>query len=305
MEPTITSTGATLGAFVNNINLAKLDQLTWQIVEYAFHEYSVLIFPNQHLKPEAQVEFGLRFGEIELLPPPGTNRKMQVVPISNENADGSIAATDKFGAQILRGNEGWHTDSSYMPIAAKASILSAQVIPTKGSQTSWADMRAAYDALDDETRKLVETLSAHHSMYYSQAKIGHTVSTGAGYAFHTKGAPLRPLVKTHPVTGRKALYIGRHAYDIPGLTPEKSEALLKKLVTFSCQEPRTYTHNWRPGDLVIWDNRCVLHRALPYDYNEMRIMQHTRIAGDPMTEFAEAVLDTRANAFEPSTVNYD
>ena len=104
MEPTIISTGATLGAFVNNINLAKLDQPTWQVVEYAFHKYSVLIFPKQNLKPEAQVEFGLRFGEIELLPPPGTNRKMQVVPISNEKADGSIAATDEFPVANIGSN---------------------------------------------------------------------------------------------------------------------------------------------------------------------------------------------------------
>ena len=98
----------------------------------------------------------------------------------------------------MRGNEGWHTDSSYMPLAAKASVLSAQVVPTVDGETEWADMRAAYDALDEATRRRIAGLSAHHSLYYSQAKIGHVVEKGAAYGFHTKGAPLRPLVKVHP-----------------------------------------------------------------------------------------------------------
>ena len=126
-------------------------------------------------------------------------------------------ARTSIASSRLRGNEGWHTDSSYMPLAAKASVLSAQVVPSAGGETEWADMRAAYDALDEATRRRIAGLSAHHSLYHSQAKIGHVVQTGAGYGFHTKGAPLRPLVKVHPVTGRPALFIGRHAYGIPGL----------------------------------------------------------------------------------------
>jgi alpha-ketoglutarate-dependent taurine dioxygenase len=210
---------------------------------------------------------------------------------------------DEHRFKSLRGNEGWHTDSSYMPLAAKASVLSAQVVPSAAGETEWADMRAAYDALDEATRRRIARLSAYHSLYHSQAKIGHVVQTGAGYGFHTKGAPLRPLVKVHPVTGRPALFIGRHAYGIPGLDEAESEKLLADLLDFACRPPRTYAHRWRPGDVVIWDNRCVLHRARPYDYREVRVMRHTRVAGDPATELAPTDRDDRAAAYEPSSSN--
>jgi alpha-ketoglutarate-dependent taurine dioxygenase len=182
-------------------------------------------------------------------------------------------------------------------------VLSAQVVPSAGGETEWTDMRAAYDALDEATRRRIAGLSAHHSLYHSQARIGHVVQTGAGYGFHTKGAPLRPLVKVHSVTGRPALFIGRHAYGIPGLDEAESEKLLSELLDFACRPPRTYAHRWQPGDVVIWDNRCVLHRARPYDYREVRVMRHTRVAGDPATELAPTHRDERASAYEPSTSN--
>ena len=281
MEPKITSTGATLGALVTDIDLAELDDATWATVESAFHEYGVLIFPGQHLSEEAQTAFGARFGDIEQLVP-----NLQSVSISNQKRDGSIAKAEEHGTQLQRGNEGWHTDSSYMPLAAKASVFSAHVVPPRGGQTEWADMRAAYDELDQETRERIADLAAYHSLYYSQGKIGHNVEPGAGYGFHREEPPLRPLVKVHPETGRKALYIGRHAYGIPGLDEAESEKLLDDLLTFACRPPRTWMHDWVPGDIVVWDNRCVLHRARPYDYSAARVMRHTRIAGDPTTEMA-------------------
>jgi alpha-ketoglutarate-dependent taurine dioxygenase len=187
--------------------------------------------------------------------------------------------------KIMLGNEGWHTDSSYMPISAKASVLSAHVVPTRGGETEWADMRAALEALAPALRERVATLSAHHSIRYSQARIGHAMGY-AGYGANVEKPPLRPLVKRHPATGRPALYIGRHAYGIPGLSPEESEQLLGELLAFACQPPRTFAHAWRPGDVAIWDNRCLLHRARPYDHREARVMHHTRVAGDPATEAA-------------------
>lgn len=148
-------------------------------------------------------------------------------------------------------------------------------------------MRAAYDALDDETRARVAELSAYHSLYYSQARIGHEPSGDGGYqgyGFHGDPPPLRPLVKMHPVTGRASLLIGRHAHAIPGLEPDESERLLDELVAFACQPPRIHEHHWAPGDVVVWDNRCLLHRARPFDHRELRLMKHTRIAGDPASE---------------------
>jgi len=269
-------------------------------VEAAFHAHAVLVFPGQHLTEAEQVAFANRFGEIELLAP---DPAQKAVGISNQKADGTVLAPDEHRFKSLRGNEGWHTDSSYMPLSAKASVLSAQVVPSADGETEWADMRAAYEALPEATRRRIAGLSAHHSLYHSQAKIGHVVEAGAGYGFHTKGAPLRPLVKLHPVTGRPALYIGRHAYGIPGLPETESEALLSELVDFACRPPRTYAHRWQPGDVVIWDNRCVMHRARPYDYRQPRVMRHTRVAGDPATELASTDRDVRAVAYEPSASN--
>jgi alpha-ketoglutarate-dependent taurine dioxygenase len=300
MGPTIAPLDATLGAVLTDLSLARMDEPTWRAVERAFHDHAVLVFPGQHLTEAEQIAFARRFGEIELL---AADPEQQAVAISNRKPDGSIMGPDEHRYKSLRGNEGWHTDSSYMPLAAKASVLAAQVVPAWGGETEWADMRAAYDELDEATRQRIAGLSAHHSLYHSQARIGHVVRTGAGYGFHAKGAPLRPLVKVHPVTGRPALFIGRHAYGIPGLDPAESERLLADLVDFACRPPRTYAHRWQPGDVVIWDNRCVLHRARPYDYGEARVMRHTRVAGDPATELAPTAPDARAAAYEPSASN--
>ena len=267
------------GAKVTGVNLNPLNDAQWRDIEAAWYEYAVLVFPGQHIEEAAHIAMGERVGDLEQLV---ADKKS--VPISNRKADGAKVdeASDHF--QILKGNEGWHTDSTYMPLSARASILAAQVVPDQGGQTEWADMRAAYDALDQATREQIANLAAYHSLFYSQSKVGHSVNSGASYGLGNQQIPLRPLVKVHPVTGRAALFIGRHAYGIPGMSEEDSEALLSRLVEFACQSPRVFAHTWQPGDLVLWDNRCVLHRARPYDYSLPRIMRHVRVAGDPRTE---------------------
>ncbi len=300
MTPTIKRLDATLGAVITGIDLAGLDDAAWRRVEDAFHQYALLVFPGQDLSEQAQIAFAKRFGAMELLRDDPT---AEAVMISNQVADGSLTGPDDHLYKVLRGNEGWHTDSSYMPLASKASVLSAQVVPPAGGETEWADMRDAYDRLDQAMKERIENLSAYHSIYASQAKIGYATETGAGYGFHTKGAPLRPLVKVHPVTGRKALFIGRHAFRIPGMDDGEAQALLDELCDFACRPPRTYCHSWQPGDVIMWDNRCVLHRARPYDTAETRIMRHTRIAGEPESELAETGRDERAREFVPSLSN--
>jgi alpha-ketoglutarate-dependent taurine dioxygenase len=281
MALTIRPTDATLGATISGVDLAALTEASWRAIEAAFYEYAVLFFPGQHLSAEAQLAFARRFGDIEILV-----EGLKTVPIANTAGDGQLLEETSHRMQLLRGNEGWHTDSSYVPLAAKASVLSAHVLPSAGGHTEWADARAAYDALEAPTKARIANLAAYHSYFYSQAKIGHEVAVGAGYGFFEGEPPLRPLVKMHPVTGRPALYIGRHAASIPGLDPHEAEALLATLMDFTCQPPRVYTHRWQPGDVAVWDNRCVLHRARPYDYREARVMMHTRIKGDPATETA-------------------
>ena len=282
MSLTIEPIDAALGAFVTGIDLSNLEEETWRQVECAFHEFALLIFPGQHPGADAQIAFAERFGTIEYI---AAGRK--TIPITNRREDGTLMDDSELGMELMRGNEYWHTDSSYMPVSAKASVFSAHIVPSSGGQTEWADMRAAYDALDEDTRKRISDLSAYHSIYRAQHRIGHKVAPGASYGMHNEAQPpLRPLVKYHPVTGRPSLYIGRHAYGIPGLDPNESEKLLDDLVAFACRAPRTYMHNWQAGDIVVWDNRCLLHRARPYNHNEPRLMQHTRVAGDPATESA-------------------
>ena len=281
MSLQIEPAGATLGAVVTGVRIGALDPAEWSPIESAFHEHAVLIFPAQHPTREEQVAFGRRFGELDpLVAQTGT------VPISNRMGNGKLLDDQHPVKQILLGNEGWHTDSSYMPVSARASLLSAEVVTDHGGETEWADMRAAFAALDPELRERVSRLSSYHSLKYSQARAGYGAASSPeyGYGLAQDEAPLRPLVKVHPVTKRPALFIGRHAFGIPGLAPDESERLLDDLLAFACQPPRVLRHRWQPGDLAIWDNRCVLHRARPYDPTVPRVLHHTRIAGDPDTE---------------------
>jgi alpha-ketoglutarate-dependent taurine dioxygenase len=289
-EIRIEPTGATLGAVVTGVELAPLTDAEWAIIESAFHEYAVLVFPAQHLSDAEQTAFGRHFGELSI----------ESLTFTNCTEDGSLLPPEDPLMRHLAGNEGWHTDSSFQERSAKASMLSARRVPSAGGETEWADMRAAYDALDDETRRRIADLSAFHSLYYSQARVGmdpaDTAAANARLVGHAAvevpkvlEAPLRPLVKVHPVTGRPAMYIGRHAYGIPGLDPQESTRLLDELIEFACQPPRVHRHSWQPGDLVVWDNRCVLHRARPYDPAQARYMVHTRVAGEMATEHADMV----------------
>jgi len=273
------------GATVLGIRLAEIDDATARALHAAWLEHGLLIFPGQFLKRDEQIAFARRFGPLEF----------EMAAISNVKSDGTLRLEKDNDdmMKILKGNMGWHMDSTYMPVQAKGAVFSAEVVPTVGGQTGFADMRAAYDALDDVTRAKVEKLSAYHSLHYSQSKLGHQTTKGdgeySGYGFNNKGqVPLRPLVKVHPETGRKNLVIGRHAHNIPGLTPQDSERLLQELIDFACQSPRIYHHNWRPGDAVLWDNRRLMHQATPWDMTQPRIMWHSRIAGDPVSEAALA-----------------
>jgi alpha-ketoglutarate-dependent taurine dioxygenase len=271
---------ATFGAVATGVKLAALDDAIWRDLYAAWLQYALLIFPRQYLSRDQQIAFAKRFGPLEF----------EMAALSNVKADGTLIVDPENDVlKVLKGNMGWHCDSTYMPVQAKGAVFSAEIVPKSGGATGWADMRAAYDALDADLRAKVESLAAHHSLYYSQAKLGHQPKKGSaysGYGFHDGPVPLRPIVKVHPETGRKSLVIGRHAHNIPNMNTQESEQFLQQLVDFACQPPRTYHHDWTPGDAVVWDNRCLLHRATPWDMSEPRVMWHSRIAGDPMSEAA-------------------
>jgi len=264
------------------VRLADISDGAFDALYRTWLDHALLIFPDQHLDRAEQIAFAKRFGPLEF----------EMTAISNVKEDGSLRLEkdNDDRMKILKGNMGWHADSTYMPVQAKGAVFSAEEVPTIGGHTGWADMRAAYDALDSATRERVENLSAYHSLHYSQSKLGHQTKRSdgeySGYGFHDGPAPLRPLVKVHPETGRKSLLIGRHAHNIPGMEGHESERFLEGLVDFACQRPRIYHHDWTPGDAVIWDNRCLLHQATPWDMTQPRLMWHSRIAGDPQSEAA-------------------
>ena len=278
----ITPVDATFGAVVTGRRLPEFDDAAFDRLYAAWLEHALLIFPGQHLNKAEQIAFARRFG------PP----EFEISPISNVSADGSVRppADNDEVVKTLRGNMGWHHDSTYMPIQAKGAVFSAHVVPAEGGETGWADMRAAYDALTPDLRAQIEPLSAFHSLRYSQSKAGLSPAKGlTPYGFGVEQPPLRPLVKTHPETGRRNLVIGRHAFGVPGLAAERSERLLDELCAFACQPPRVYRHSWAPGDVVVWDNRRLMHRACTWDMTQPRVMYHSRIAGDPASEFAAPV----------------
>lgn len=275
---------ATIGAYIYGVNLRKLTDSEWQEIHEAFLQYAVLVFPEANLNTEQQVTFSERLGSLEQLTP---DPNVKALWLSNVKGTGEMLPYEDELYRAMRGNEHWHIDSSYMPVSAKATCVSAVVLPNNGGgELHSADLRAAYDALDQKTRDRVSKLSAYHSYYYSQATLGHQVAPGSYYGFHREGAPLRPLVKTHPETGRKSLVIGRHAYRIPGLEDQDAQAFLQELLEFAIQPPRLFKYQWSEGALALWDNRSVMHRVGSYDYTQVRMMRHTRVSGDIESESA-------------------
>lgn len=273
---------ATFGAVVHGVALRSVDDRLWAEIHEAWLEYALLVFPGQFLTREEQDAFARRAGDLEI----------PAAPISNIDRQGGVhSAADDDLVKALRGNEGWHHDSTYMPVQAKGAVFSAEIVPSHGAATGFADMRAAYDALDDATRVRIADLAAHHSLEYSQARAGYLPRRNEagmlpGYGYHGGERPLRPLVKVHPETGRPNLLLGRHAHEIPGLDDAESEALIDRLNEEACQGDRVHHHEWTVGDAVMWDNRRLMHRATPYDMSEPRRMWHTRIAGERVSELA-------------------
>ena len=283
----IEPTSATLGAYITGIDLARLDDGAFRSVRDAWHEYAVLIFPGQYLSDDEHVAFALRFGRLEH----GLKRSSRrggPGRFSNVLADGTLADPDSLQVRFQAGNMQWHSDSSYKRIGAKASILAAHRVPGEGGETEWADMRAACEALEPATRDWLSHRAAVHSYLFS-----HTWHGGQELLNARELDALPPvehaLIKTHPATGRRSLFVGRHASHIVGEDIDDGRRLLRELTTSACQPPRTHRHRWQPGDIVIWDNRCVLHRGRPWPLDQARVMARSTVAGDdPDNEWAIA-----------------
>ena len=280
----------TFGAVITDVDLKNLTTDDFALIKQNFLKFGFLVFPRQFLSDQENIAFGERFGKLEFGASPMANQaKME---------DGTYGKVFDIESQRMRtnvGNEAWHTDSTYWPISSKCAMLSAIVVPKEGGETQLADMRAGYAALDEATKSQIAHLSAYHSTEFSQANdVGNFPLREEGSIYHGE-AYLRPLVKTHPETGVKNLFVGRHAFGIPGLERDESRELLQQLVQFVISaEERVYTHQWEVGDTLIWDNRALLHRARPYDYGQPRVLTATRVAGDPETELAYYPEDPQA-----------
>jgi alpha-ketoglutarate-dependent 2,4-dichlorophenoxyacetate dioxygenase len=270
----VTPTDATLGAIVDGIDVRDLDESTWPLVEDAFHRHAILVFPGQYLDEDAHLRFSQWFGPLERATAvPRAGQRADFTRLANVDGDGAVVDDPASRVvQSLVGNQEWHSDSSFKRIAAKASILTAVVVPPSGGETEFADMRAGYDTLPDDDKTRIESLRARHSF--------------AGDAYLTDAereilAPVEhPLVQHHPATGRRSLFVGRHARDIVGADPDEGRRLIDRLREHACRPPRIYTHRWSVGDVVVWDNRCVLHRGRPWDMDQPRVMRRLTIAGD-------------------------
>ncbi|MEM7091463.1 MAG: TauD/TfdA family dioxygenase [Actinomycetota bacterium] len=275
--------GVTFGAWIRDFDVRDTDENSFPALHEAWMEYGLLLFSDQFLSREEQDTFAAWFGDLEFT----------AAAISNVTDDGTVVHSDDEDDLVksLQGNQGWHFDSTYMPVQAKGAVFTAELVPPGGGDTAWADMRAAYDAMSDDDKDAVVNLEAFHSLYYSQGRAGllpqKDVGGGYGmYGYHDMEVSRRPLIKVHPVTGRTNLCIGRHAHDIVGMDEDESTHLLDRLNDESCQPPRIYQHQWTEGEAVLWDNRCLMHRGVPWTMTEPRIMWHTRIAGDPASETA-------------------
>src|SRR5262245_11687500 len=256
-------------------------------IEAGMDRYAVLVFHDQKITDEQQMAFSKNFGPLEdarggnITKPEDKRLATGMNDVSNLGRDGQPLSRESRVRLFNLGNMLWHSDSSFRPIPAKYSLLSARVVNPTGGNTEFADMRAAYDTLDAPTKALVENLICEHSLMYSRGSLGMLDYSEEERAMFR---PVRQrLVRTHPVSGRKSLYLSSHAGAIIGMPTPEARILLRDLNEHATQPKFVYVHHWRVGDLVMWDNRQMMHRVRRYDESQPRDMRRTTVAGEAPT----------------------
>jgi alpha-ketoglutarate-dependent 2,4-dichlorophenoxyacetate dioxygenase len=258
-------------------------------IEAGMDRFAVLVFPDQPLTDEEQCTYSRNFGELEAtligqMSKPSERRlgPVEIGDISNLDPSGKLRERDDNRRMYALGNRLWHSDASFRATGAGYSLLSARVVPGYGGNTEFADMRAAYDALEEATKTEIEDLITEHSIAFSRGVLGFD-NYGEGNA--DKVRPVRhSLVRTHPVTGRKSLYLSAHIGGIVGWPVPEARAFIRDLTEHATQPQFIHAHRWRVNDLVMWDNRTTMHRARRYrDLNEVRDLHRTSIKGTGMT----------------------
>ena len=276
---------------VSGVDIARpLTAVEAQQIEKGMDAFGVLVFHDQALTDETQMAFSRNFGELELATNnlrTGSEQRLgaHIADISNLDAQNNVLGRENRRRLFSLGTRLWHSDSSFKVVPAKFSLLSARVIPSEGGNTEFADMRAGWDTLDPETQAECMPLVCEHSQLFSRALIGFGDFTEEERkAF----APVQQrLVRTHPSTGRKSLYLASHAGTILGWPIPEARAFLRDLTEHATQRKFVYSHKWGVNDLVVWDNRATMHRSRPFDATQVRDMHRTTVAGMQST-MAEA-----------------
>lgn len=280
---------------VSGVDLSKdISSEEKAIIEDGINEHGVLVFRDQNITDEQQATFSQLFGQLEV-PDLKTNitkaedRRLGrfMADISNLDRGNHILDAASRQRMFNLGNRLWHSDSSYRAIPAKLSLLSARVVPQHGGETQFADMCAAYDALDEGTKKEIDGLICEHSLLFSRGRLGFGDFTDEEKANFKP--VLQTLVRVHPGNGRRSLFLSAHAGKVVGWPTPVARVLLEELTEFATRNEFVYTHRWRPFDLVIWDNRRTMHRARRFDdTNEIRDMRRTTVAGETPTVVQQA-----------------
>ena len=269
---------------VSGIDLTRrLTDAEVAAIHAGMDRYGVLVFHNQQLSDDQQLAFSRQLGPLEqatgdIAAPQDRRMSMDLNDISNLDKHGEVLPRDDRRRLFGLGNQLWHSDSSFKDVPAKYSLLSARKIPPTGGNTEFADMRAAYDALDEATKREVHDLICAHSQVFSRGILGFDDFTEAE---RLKWAPVRQrLVRRHPGSGRLSLYLASHAGGIEGWPVPEARAFLRDLTEHATQRQFVYAHVWKPWDLVMWDNRATMHRARRYDPKEVRDMRRTTLTNE-------------------------
>jgi taurine dioxygenase len=272
-------TGAALGATVNGVDLRHLNEATFARIMQAWHEHSVLLFRGQTLTDQDLIAFSRRLGDLDWAPVQETGRRFveglpEIYIVSNVKVNGEPIGSLGDGEAV------WHTDMSYLDLPPKASMLYALEIPPTGGNTWFCTMYGIYEVLPQQLKDRIAGLRIKHDGTYNSGGYVRQGVTPTDDPRQSPGA-VHPLVCTHPASGRRMLYLGRrrNAY-LVGLELAESEALLDELWSVVDRREFSWEHVWRVGDLVLWDNRCTMHRRDAFDPNSRRIMHRTQVKGD-------------------------
>ena len=281
MDFTVTPLTPTIGAKIRGLDLREpLDAETMARVRQVWLDHVIVLFPEQEIDDDQQIAFSHQIGALELINMAALQMhgKPEIYRATNLNDDDTLMAEDHPIMQTNRDNQKWHTDSSFKHVPATASLLHARIVPDSGGETEFANMAAAYDALDDETKDRIEDLVVVHDFFWSRRDVQEVAFTEEEKAALP---PVRhPLARKHPETGRRAIYAGAHAESIEGIDLDEGRELIDRLNDHATQPRFTYRHDWKVGDMVWWDNRAALHRGLAFDaVKQQRRLHRTTVAG--------------------------